>query len=223
MRGWAVVAGCLAVACCLMAWAWMGEREAHVATRIELAKAEARLSAQVPPDPATATRAAAPPTPSSEEVAGDAGDVVGSLADLSERLAAAEQERDRYREGLEQAVAELNRQSGKHQAELASGRGPGAAPTASSGGRSRGKVVPLADPDLTPLGDQMMVTGKVYNVGDADAEVTCLLELLRNGQRIDSTRFPMRVSAGATQPYSQTFAVRTAGREGTYSARLAIE
>jgi hypothetical protein len=221
MRGWAVVAACLAVVCGLTVWAWWGEREAHQNTRIELVKAQARLSAQVPPDPAATQGAVRPtaPCPADDRAA----EVVGSLGDLSDRLAAAERERDQYRDGLEQAVAELNRQSGKHQAELTLAGAAGVASARPPSGGLRGKVVPLLDPDLTPLGDQMMVSGKVYNVGGSDAEVTCTLELLRDGQRIDSARFPMRVSAGATQPYSYKFAIRTAGREGTYSARLVIE
>jgi hypothetical protein len=57
MRGWAVVAACLAVVCGLTVWAWWGEREAHQVTRVELAKAQARLSALAPPDPAAPARA----------------------------------------------------------------------------------------------------------------------------------------------------------------------
>lgn len=218
-RGWAVVAGCLAVVCGLTIWAWLGERDAHRATHLELAKTQARLSAQVPPAPMPSRAAVAP---SSE---GDgAGDVVAELSDLSQRLAAAESERDQYRAGLDQAVAELNRLSGKHQADLASAMAVSAAASAArSSGRYRGRVVPLLDPELAPLGDRVLVSGKLYNTGDDDAEVTCTLELLRDGQKIDSARFAMRVAAGATSPYSQYFRFPTGGQEATYSARLSIE
>jgi hypothetical protein len=63
MRGWAVVAACLAVVCGLTAWVWRGEHEAHQVTRVELVKAQVRLSAQVPPDPAAAQTAARPAAP----------------------------------------------------------------------------------------------------------------------------------------------------------------
>lgn len=63
MRGRAVVAACLAVVCGLTAWAWWGEHEAHRVTRVELVKAQARLSAKVAPDPAAAQTAARPAAP----------------------------------------------------------------------------------------------------------------------------------------------------------------
>jgi len=63
MRGWAVVSACLAVVCGLTVWTWWGEHEAHQVTRVELVKAQARLSAQVSPDPAAAQTAARPAAP----------------------------------------------------------------------------------------------------------------------------------------------------------------
>jgi hypothetical protein len=44
-------------------WAWWGEHEAHQVTPVELVKAQARLSAQVPPDPAAAQTGARPGAP----------------------------------------------------------------------------------------------------------------------------------------------------------------
>jgi hypothetical protein len=215
-RGWPVLAGCLTVVCGLLGWAWHGERATQRATHLELAKAQARLSAQVPPAPGRTAAA-----PCSEEDAG-VGDIVGELGVLSEQLAAAERERDQYRVGLEQAVAELNRLSGKHQADLASASVAVSA-AASATARYRGRVVPVRDPELALVGDRLQISGKLYNTGAEDAEVKCTLELLRDGQRIDTVRFPLRVSAGATQPYTEYFFFPTGGQVATYSARLSIE
>lgn len=63
MRGWAVVAAYLAVVCGLTALAWWGKHEAHQVTRVEMVKAQARLSAQVSPDPTAAQTAPRPAAP----------------------------------------------------------------------------------------------------------------------------------------------------------------
>lgn len=216
MDTWKVISAVLGLAAAGAGWAWQSESGAHLKTSLALRQAEARLSAKVEPE-AARSNPTTPPCPVVED------DPTVALTELSAQLTAAEEDRDRYRAGLEQAVAELNRVSGRNQAAtelVAALAGRTAAPAPSS--RTRGKVVPLADPWLTPVGDQMTVSGKLYNVGDADTEVTCVLELLRDGERLDSARFVMRVAAGATQPYSQTFRFKP-GLEGSYTARLTVE
>lgn len=210
----ASISSCLLLLLGFTSWAWWGERSVHQAARIELVKARARLSAQVPPAPAASLPAR------TEPCVDPTLDLQDGADRLREQLAAAEGERDQLRAGLEQAVAELNRLTGKHQADLAA---VNAAVAAAPVRRYRGRVVPLLDPELAPLGDRVMVSGKVYNMSGEDAEVTCVLELLQDGRRIDSARFQMRVSAGATQPYQQTFRFPTGGQAATYSARLVIE
>jgi len=143
------------------------------------------------------------------------------VADLRSRLGEAETaateagaEAERYKAGLGKAVTELNRVAeAPPQVRYISGA---AAPR-----RSAARVSTISAPWVQISGDVVIVTGKLWNSGDTDAVGRFTIELLRDGQVVDSAEQRLDVPARTDYAYSQTF--HTNIREGTYSARVRID
>ncbi len=209
---------------CGAGWAWMQEHDAGIETRKELAVARGRLSAfdgvgelgQARPTQATPC----PPT------------VVGQ--DASAELAAVARERDQYKAGLEEAAAELRRMSNQHAADVAKATLDGALQVARASAASRaapsqpapqrdyGRVISIRGPDLTPLGDRMMVTGTLWSNRDTQANVEATLTFLKDNQRIESTRLNLVVGPNAEVPYTHYFPFNPGGFQGNYTVAIEI-
>lgn len=134
--------------------------------------------------------------------------------DCQGQLGAASTEAERYQQGLGRAVDELNRVASSQRSAPAS---PSASPRA--GGRAR--VSTLSAPWVQITDQQVTVTGKLWNAGDADALGSFTIELLRDGEVIDSAEQRLDVPARTDYAYSQTFSISP--RDGTYSARVRLD
>lgn len=136
---------------------------------------------------------------------------------LKFELADVQAEAEKYRQGLQEAVDQLNRNAANQQHSTTR-----ITPSAISRSKPRrlGRVSTLGSPYVQILGDQINVTGKLYNSGDEDASGSVELELLCNGQSQGTGRVGTTVYAGTDQSYSHTF--RHPGRECTYSARARL-
>jgi len=198
---WALITLVLAAAC---AWLYLGR----------------------PQDPPAATppsvQAPQAPDPLSESPVSSATETPHELNGLRLRLAAAEHDRDEYKKGLEAAVAELNRLNHeKRVAERVTSIVGSAGPAPALPSRtSPARVSSLRAPTVQVLGQEILVTGMLYNSGDEPAYVTATVTLLLNNSRIDTASFPLTVPARSDASYSKAF--RFPGTQGTYSATVAF-
>lgn len=138
-------------------------------------------------------------------------------ADLRAQLGLAEESAEQqaaraaqYEAGLGKAVEELNRVA---QAPPAVQRSYAPAQRA-----TRANVSTLSAPWVQMAGENVVVSGKLWNSGEAGASGTLYVELLLNGQTVDEQSQPFEMGARTDQAWSATF--RTSVREGTYSARV---
>ena len=122
---------------------------------------------------------------------------------------------ERYQSGLARCVDELNRVASAQQTAARYVPSAPAAPAAQP------RLSTLGAPDVQIVGDNVYVTGRVWNSGDADARGRLYVELLRDGQVLDSSILPLDVPARTDQSYSATF--RPLIANGTYSARVRFE
>jgi hypothetical protein len=188
---------------------------ALVQTRGTLALREAeiaRLRASAPPAVAPVQ---APPAPSSSP-AGDSNAAVQALVAMTS-------ERDQYKDGLERCVAEVNRvahESGRR-FEVPVPSQPAAAPAAPST-RAEAHISSLySEPTVTPLGDQMMVSGKLYNTGKVPGTVTAVVALLRDGKPVNSNRLRVTVPAQGQIAWSTQFP--WGSQQGSWTATVSVE
>ena len=124
-------------------------------------------------------------------------------------LASCQAEAARYRHGLEEAIGQLN-----------AGRASAGPRRAAAAPAARPRVSTLGAPDVQILGDQVFVSGRLWNAGDADAVGELEVELLLNGRVQANTTLPLDVPANTEVAYSHTF--QGGITEGTYSARVRI-
>ena len=139
-------------------------------------------------------------------------------ARLQVELAAQRAETERYRQGLERAVSELNRVAGaaavtELQRQMAATAPPPASP----------RVFPLGQPNIqaSPAGG-WLVTGWIWNAGDRDAEGSLTVELLRDGVVVESRQQPFLAPHGVQMPYTTEFSY-PAGAEGLWTARARLD
>lgn len=142
-------------------------------------------------------------------------------ASLREQLGLAEQtaatsaaEAANYKSGLGKAVDELNRVT-EQQAK------PRYLPMPQYERRPQARVSTLGAPYVQFLGDQVQVTGRLWNGGEGDARGRLSIELLLNGQVIDEATQNLDLPARTDQAYAQMF--RVLMRDGTYSARVRVD
>lgn len=75
-------------------------------------------------------------------------------------------------------------------------------------------------PNVVPMGDTILVTGKLWNSGAASAQVALTIELVENGRTVDTAVQTVSIGARTEAAYTQLF--RHAAREGRfYTARVA--
>lgn len=137
----------------------------------------------------------------------------GQLNALQLAEADAKGEAEKYRAGLQRCVDELNSQARGARSTYIPSPDPTRAPQA--------RLSTLGAPDVQIVGDNVFVTGKVWNSGDGDASGRLYVELLRDGQVVDSATLPLDVPARTDQAYSTTF--RPLISNGTYSARVRFD
>lgn len=145
-------------------------------------------------------------------------------ADLRLRLVETEAEVQQYKAGLEEAVEELNRvssESARMQRYLEQAASSTPTRRTRSTPQPKARVSTLGPPQVQILGDQVVVTGHVYNNGDADARGSIVLTLMVDNRPVDDARVPLNVPAGTDQVYSYTF--NFSFRNGTYSARIRLD
>jgi hypothetical protein len=155
------------------------------------------------------------------------------IATLRVRVATAERERDQYKVGLEQAVAELNRVSAttaqKVRVAQLVGQIKGAAEMASASSPQQprewrkweARVSSLGEPMVQILGQQILVTGTLWNSGDVEAQGRATVTLRLDNRPIDTRGTYLTVPARSEASYSQMF--NFPGNLGTYSATVSFQ
>jgi len=79
----------------------------------------------------------------------------------------------------------------------------------------------LTEPTVTPLGDALLVSGKLFNLGTVDATVTAVVTLLRDGRQSASGRVRVTVPAQGQAPWSYRFPWHS--EEGAWTASVRVE
>jgi len=135
-------------------------------------------------------------------------------------------DRDRYKDGLDRCVAELNRVakgSGSEVARIELAPPPqGPPPRVPSGPAPHAEISALySQATVTPLGDQMLVTGKLFNTGGLAGQATAVVTLLRDGKPQDSARIPVSVPAKGQASWSHKFAWHSS--QGSWTATVSVE
>ncbi|HQN40395.1 MAG TPA: hypothetical protein PLQ31_12815 [Thermoanaerobaculia bacterium] len=143
------------------------------------------------------------------------------LKEVLDELKVAKAERDaalaeaaRFEQGLQRCVGELNRGTGRSAAQVAVPVVVPAAPAA------RADLIAPWLPELQIVEDTIYVNAYVINRGSADADTQVTVDLLHNGQRVDSRAVSAWIPAGSTEMVSTTFRLRTGEVTGSYAARV---
>lgn len=132
------------------------------------------------------------------------------LQEAKEQADYYQSEAARFQRGLDKCVGELNRVAGEAAA------APAYAPSAPRRA-AQARVHTLGAPRVQIVGDSAVVTVKVWNAGDGAAAGNVELELVLNGQVVDSSSEWVEISPRTDQVVTATFYVSPS--EGTYSAR----
>lgn len=148
---------------------------------------------------------------------GDATEqMLARIAGLEAELARTRSERDtaeadaeRFRRGLEGAVAELNNVSGQRRPSPPRSSSRASSSTSSrSSGSSRVKVY---TPKFSRVDRSLVVTGKVKNSGDAVAWGSVEVRVQDGGRVVESATIPLTVDPGTTEEYSTEFYIAPQG------------
>jgi hypothetical protein len=212
LKTWLAVLGTLALALVslmlVQTRSALALREAEIAQLREAVPQETREQPAAAPVPASLP-AASPAAPPPEE---DQSAAVQALVTMTA-------ERDRYKDGLYKCVEEVNR--------VAQGSGqrfeiPDAPEAPAHPATAQPHISALySEPTVTPLGDRMMVSGKLYNTGAAPGTVTAVVALLRDGQQVSSARVPVTVPAQGQSAWSTQFP--WSSQEGSWTATVTVE
>jgi len=185
----------------------------------------ARLRAAAAPPPAGVAAEASPGVTAQPAVEAPAGAQPGAVGSAAELLAVI-QERDRYKHGLERCVGELNQVTVAADRDKASAavmarilgspvQNPPAVPS-----EGRPDIVPLSSPPwVYPMGDFLLVEGKVFNRGSARGSATVAITVYRDGRSVSTERERVEVAAGESVKWSHQFR----GGEGTWTASARVE
>jgi hypothetical protein len=117
----------------------------------------------------------------------------------------------RYKAGLDKCVVALNAVASTRREVTTFVLPPAPQPS---------NIVALAEPYVLPSGNQVVVSGRVFNRGGAAGEATLMVTLLEDGRRVDSDQQRLRVGAGQMASWQQAF--RWDGHEGRFSAQVEL-
>jgi len=181
---------------------------------------ESSLEPVAAPPVSQAASTAAPPPVRDERRDGELAQARRQVAQLQaqvreqqDQIERAYAEAERFQRGLDKCVGELNRVA--DEAAAAASYAPATAPRA-----ARGRVHTLGAPRVQIAGDSAIVTVKVWNAGDGAAAGNVDLELVLDGEVIDSSSEWVELSPRTDQVVTATFWISS--REGTYSARARL-
>lgn len=199
----------IALGVVMVAWiAWQDHQRQETAPAAEVSAARPMTATPTQPPPP-------PPDPEAQTLAPGVSQSAGvatlrSLLEQSQREAAYwKGEAARYQKGAEACVAALNAAGG-------AARSSAPATTAQPSGRAR--IVTYDAPTVQLLQDQVLVTGKLWNSGTADADGELIIELVHNGEVVERQDQHFFCAAGSDYAWSQSF--RAWGdSSGTWSAR----
>lgn len=135
------------------------------------------------------------------------------LAHAELAFESARDEAERYKAGLERAVAELNAR--RQRPQIAQ---PLTRPSRPSPSRAEpARIYPLGEPTITPVGDQVLVKGRYWNSEDHEIPGQVRVELLLDGRTIQTSSQRVYVAGNRSTSFSLMFSV--GGREGRFSTR----
>lgn len=129
------------------------------------------------------------------------------------QLAGAIAEARRYKQGAEAAVDELNRQARRRPS-------PRGAPSAAVRSGSSTEDLLAHTPQLVISGDNVIVSGKIWNAGTTAQRIQLTIELQLDGRTVDSAYKTLTCAERVETPYSHRF---NGVREGQYTVNLRIQ
>ncbi|HEX4954761.1 MAG TPA: CARDB domain-containing protein [Thermoanaerobaculia bacterium] len=86
----------------------------------------------------------------------------------------------------------------------------------------RPRLANLLGPTVHNLGDQLLVTGSVHNIGTADARQTLVVTLYGDGEELDFQDLWIELAPGGEQNYTFQFS-RRGSSTTSYSAKATFE
>lgn len=143
--------------------------------------------------------------------------------ELLDELKVARAERDAALAEAARLEQELQRYAGRR-----SHGGDRSAPPAAPplvvpvGAPARAELVAPWLPELQIVADSVYVNAYVLNRGSADADTQVTIDLLHDGQRVDSRAVSVLISAGSSEMVSTTFRLGTSEVIGSYAARVRL-
>ena len=151
------------------------------------------------------------------------------VAQLERELATAQSDAAKYREGLEKAVATLNKQEQKHQLdqylssleERQSSKRPSSRSGSSNARASTECCVKARTPYVSHVERSVLVSGDVKNSRSTDAYGEVVIELLDGSSVVDTQSVRLTIPAGLDDSYEVSFdGVQSTGK---YRARARWE
>jgi hypothetical protein len=136
--------------------------------------------------------------------------------DQTELLALTE-EVERYKAGLEKCVTALNATASAQRSEVRTFVIPGVSAPA----REAADIIELTEPYVLPSGSQIVVSGKLYNRGNAPGVVTVAVTLFENGRRRETEYQRVSLAAGQDVGWQQPF--RWDGHEAMWTAQVEVQ
>lgn len=138
------------------------------------------------------------------------------LREQQEQMETAYAEAERYQGGLARCVAKLNEVAADADALAAASYAPA---TGSGRGGGSARVSTLSAPQATVVGDTAAVSVRLWNGGDGDASGFVELELVCDGEVVDSSREHVEITART----DQTVATTLRARDGSCFARASLD
>jgi hypothetical protein len=207
LKTWLVVLGTLALG--FVSLVLVQTKNTLALREVEIARLQAAVSKEAGERPAVT------PVPVSVPASASPPEVQKAAV---QALVAMTADRDRYKDGLYKCVEEVNRKA----------RGSGrrfeipAMPAAAAPSPGQPHISALySEPTVTPLGDRLMVSGKLFNTGAAPGTVTAVVVLLRDGKQVSTQRLQVTVPAQGQSAWSTQFP--WSSQEGSWTAIVTVE
>jgi hypothetical protein len=78
-----------------------------------------------------------------------------------------------------------------------------------------------SEPTVTPIGNHLLVSGKLYNSGKVAGTATAVVTLLKNGHAVETVKLKVNVPAEGQTAWSHQFA--WGDGEGSWTATVGVE